>query len=188
MSNVEDWERKHSLPPVMSGLLLVASLGMGFGFLFAGILQLKITNESKSWAHTDGVISQSRWREGRGSGSGSAQITYRYSVGGQSYEGSNILPGSNEYSEPDHRSKFRQYSTGTKVTVFYDPTDAQNSCLEVGVITRYPFIFIGLGIFFVFAAGGLAWRLLKGKPIVWVGHGTEPPPVIEDYHLFPKEK
>ena len=189
MSNVEDWERSHALPPVLSYVLLVVALVMGFGFLGAAISQLWSSHKSKSWAKTQGVIFESKWIPNHLlHGEGKPRIAYRYSVNGQGYEGSNILPGLNEYFTPDAQAKLRQYPVGAIVAVFYDPSDPQNSSLEIGVITESTYITFVLGIFFTLAAGAFAWRIRKRRPIPFTMGGTEPPPVIEDYHLFPKDK
>ena len=119
---------------------------------------------------------------------GSAQIVYRYTVDGQSYEGDNILPGLNESLTRDARATVRQYPVGASVTVFYDPSDYQDFCLEIGVLPELPYLMLGLGAFFILTSTALGWRKRKGRPIPFVGHGTEPPPVIEDYNLFPKDK
>jgi uncharacterized protein DUF3592 len=186
MSNVEDWERRHALHPVLSYLLLGAAMVMGFVFLGIALSQLWSFFESKSWVQTQGVISQSQWVPRRGGNS--AQINYKYSVNGQSYEGNNILPGLNQYSQPEQEAKLKQYPAGATVTVFYDPSDPQESSLEVGVITESMFLNFGLGTFFTLAAGAFAWRMKKGRPIPFTMGGSEPPPVIEDYHLFPRDK
>jgi Protein of unknown function (DUF3592) len=189
MSNVEDWDRRHALPPALSYVLIGAALVLGFGFLGGAISQLWSSHKSKSWAQTQGVISESKWVPNHlQHGEGTAQIAYRYSVGGQSYEGTNILPGLNEYLTPDKQAKLRQYPVGATVTVFYDPTDPQNSSLEIGVITELTFIMFGLAIFFLLGAGAFIWRMRKGRPIPFTRGGTEPPPIIEDYKLFPKDK
>jgi len=187
MSNVEDWERRHALPRVLSYILTASALVLGFVFLVWGISQLWTSHQSKSWAHAQGVVYQSEWVENHlNHGEGTANIAYRYSVGGQSYEGTNILPGTNEYLTPDIQAKLRQYPVGANVTVFYDPADPQDSALEIGVITDLTMF--GLATFFILGATALVWRLRSGRPIPHVGYGTEPPPVIEDYNLFPKDK
>ena len=186
-SNVEDWERLHALSPALSYFLTAVVLLMGLGFLGGGISMLWSTQKSKSWPHTPGVISESEWRLTNRS-NGIAHIVYRYSVAGQSYDGNNILPGINEYTSTDEEAKVRQYRPGSRVTVFYDPSDPQNSCLEVGVLTRNPFIVLGLAIFFTLNGGALAWRLRSRRPIPYVGRGAEPPPVVEDYYFLPKDK
>jgi hypothetical protein len=184
MSNFEDWERQNSLPPKLAWILVAVCVLFGFAFLFVGTSQLYATQESKTWPHTKGVITESWWKSGHKSSC--AVIKYKYSVGGQVFEGSNILPGRNEFLPSEEKEKLRQYPTGANVDVFYDPLDPQNSCLEVGVINRLPFLLLGIGAFFLIGACAFTWRLWKRKPIPWIGHGTQPPPVIEDYYLFPK--
>jgi hypothetical protein len=186
-SNVEEWERLHALSPALSYFFTGVALLLGLGLFGAGISMLWSTQNSKTWPHTPGVISESEWRL-RGRDDGIAHIVYRYSVAGQSYDGNNILPGINEYTSSDEEAKVRQYRPGSSVTVFYDPSDPQNSCLEVGVLTRTPFIMLGLAIFFILSGGSFAWSLRSRRPIPHVGHGTEAPPVIEDYYFLPKDK
>ncbi len=92
LANVENWERKHALPPAASYVLVGASLILGFFILALAIFQLWSTHKSRSWAQIKGVISESTWAPARSRHeSGFAQITYQYSIGGQSYEGTNIF-------------------------------------------------------------------------------------------------
>jgi len=189
MSNVEDWERKNALPSVASYLLVGASLALGLFILALAISQLWSTHSSKSWAQTQGVISQSIWAPPRSRHEdGFAQITYNYSLGGQRYEGSNLLPGKNEYSNPEQREKLRQYPVGAIVTVFYDPSHPQDSCLEPGVATSLPFLLLGVATFFILGGGWFTWRMRKGRAIPFTMYRDEAPPIIEDYKLFPKDK
>lgn len=189
MSNVKDWERKHALPPAASYLLVGASLMLGFFILALAISQLWSTHKSRSWAQIQGVISESTWAQARSRHeSGFAQITYKYSIDGQSYEGSNILPGKNEYSDPQQREKLRQYPVGAIVTVFYDPNHPQDSCLEPGVATSLPFLLLAIASFFILGGGWFAWRMRRGRLIPFTVYTGEPPPIIEDYKLFPRDK
>lgn len=189
MSNVENWERKHALPPAASYLLVGASLMLGFFILALAISQLWSTRKSRSWAQIQGVISESTWAPARSRHeSGFAQIAYKYSIDGQSYEGSNILPGKNEYSDPEQREKLRQYPVGAIVTVFYDPNHPQDSCLEPGVVTSLPFLLLAIASFFSLGGGWFAWRMRRGRLIPFTVYSGEPPPIIEDYKLFPRDE
>ena len=189
MSNVQEWERKHALNPVASYLLIGASLVLGLFLLSVAISQMWTTHKSTSWEKTQGVITQSNWVPSRSRHEGETlHVEYKYAVGGQRYEGTNILPGANEYSERDQKEKFRQYPVGAAVGVFYDPSHPQDSCLEPGVTTSLPFLLLGLAIFFILGGAAFAWRMRRGRPIPFTMYGAEPPPVIEDYNLFPKDK
>src|SRR5574338_717730 len=98
MSNLQEWERKHALSPVASYLLIGASLVLGFFFLAVAISQLWAIHKSRSWAKTQGVITHSNWVPSRSRHEGvTLHVAYKYAVGEQGYEGTNILPGANEY-------------------------------------------------------------------------------------------
>ena len=44
-----------------------------------------------------------------------------------------------------------------------------------------------MGVFFLYAAVAIAWRVAKGKPIPQVTKSGGPPPTIEVYHFLPKD-
>ena len=143
MGNVEDWNRQQAVPPC-GHLIIAVSLIMGLLSLAVGIFLLLITQESRTWPSTQGVISESWWMQG--TKSSCAVIRYKYRVGERSYEGNSILPYSNEYSQAEQRLKVDQYPVGANVKVFYDPNHPQNSCLEVGVVTTTPFALFGVAV------------------------------------------
>ncbi len=92
------------------------------------------------------------------------RLRYSYSVNGRTYEGGNLLPGTLAYTDRDEEEKVRQYRPGMTVSVYYDPRNPESSALEVGVMTRFPFIALAIGLPFIFGAAYIVWSSLRGKP------------------------
>lgn len=150
--------------PIIGIIFVLILLGLGGAFLYWSGSQLWDYFASRSWASTQGVIYQSRFIDRGRRRDSEAQIRYRYSVNGQSYEGSNLLAGSLAYTDADEEEKVRQYRPGMTVPVYYDPQRPESSALEVGVLTRFPFIGLIVGLFFFVSGVYIAIALMRPKP------------------------
>jgi hypothetical protein len=90
-----------------------------------------------------------------------ACVTYRYSVGGRTFDCSRLaVDGSLTSQSLDAPlSAIERYRPGMKVTVFHDPADPAYGALEVG--PRYTVV--GLLIFMAAISVGISLVLLKGS-------------------------
>ncbi len=143
--------------------MILLFTGLGGAFLYWSVSQLWYVFSSRSWPSTEGTIYESRYIDHGRRRDGEARIRYRYAVNGRSYEGGNLLPGTLAYTDRDEQEKVRQYRPGMTVPVYYDPENPESSSLEVGVVTRFPFLGLGIGLPFILYAAYAGWRLLRGK-------------------------
>ena len=150
--------------PIVGIIFVLILLGLGGGLLYWSGAQFWDYYASRNWTATQGVIYQSRFIDRGRRRDSEAQIRYRYSVGGQSYEGGNLLPGSLAYTDADEEEKVRQYRPGMTVPVYYDPQNPNTSALEVGVMTRFPFIGLVIGLLFFVGGVYVAIALARNKP------------------------
>jgi hypothetical protein len=94
---------------------------------------------SPKWPSTSGEITSSRLNYEFGWGKGSLShyvpdVVFRYSVNGKTYLGQQIsFPKPKFLSNTDAARVRDSYPIGTKVEVFYDPTNPSTSCLVTGV-------------------------------------------------------
>ena len=187
MSNVERWERRNALHPTLGKVYVVLLLCLGLAPIWWTVSVFRAARASRNWSRTEGVITESRWITGVGPHrSGSADIRFRYTLNGQSYDGHNILAGGGEYYPDKQKEKVRQYRIGMTVPVFYDPKDPRSSCLEPGQGSEMSYVLLGIGLFFLFAALWLIWRLVRKQPIT-NRSGSDPPPAVEEYDFLPKK-
>lgn len=147
------------LPMIIFTLLCA---GFGIAFLYWSASQLWYVVASRSWAQTDGLITESRYIDNGPRRDSEARIRYTYAVGEQTYEGGNLLPGSLAYDDATEEQKVQQYRRGKTVTVFYDPGDPASSSLERGVTTRLTYIGLVLGLAFFSYAVYLVVNLIRG--------------------------
>lgn len=165
MSNVIAHNRKQAPHPRAAILLAVICVGFGGAFLYWSISQFWYSYASSSWASTQGTIYESRYVDHGRRRDGEARIRYSYSVNGRAYEGGNLLPGTLAYTDADEEEKVQQYRPGMTVPIYYDPENPESSSLEVGVVTRFPFIALAIGLPFTFYAAYLGWGLVRGQPV-----------------------
>ena len=163
-ANAAQQPQQKSASPIIGIIFVLILLGLGGGLLYWTGAQLWDYFASRNWASTQGVIYQSRFIDRGRRRDSEAQIRYRYSVNGQSYEGGNLLPGSLAYTDSDEEEKVRQYRPGMTVPVYYDPQHPESSALEVGVMTRWPFISLVIGLFFFVSGVYIAIALMRDKP------------------------
>jgi hypothetical protein len=129
--------------------LFTLAMGLaGFAWTCRAIVRARA---SEQWPRTAATIEQSSVSSRVGSESTKlheAKVTYRYSVDGREFTGSEIHIGpqwSWSSSEPA-KSLVQQYPRGAAVTIAYDPAKPEDAVLEPGVTAG--------------AWGGLAFFLL----------------------------
>ncbi|MCY3413501.1 MAG: DUF3592 domain-containing protein [Candidatus Heimdallarchaeota archaeon] len=135
------------------GLVAVGIFLLLFGLIFslAGyFIIIDSLDIEQTWGTTTGTIMAS---EIVNNGEGyTAYIRYSYQVGGRSYQSDSVYPGGASYSSSDS-SEFEalveKYPVGASVTVYYNPSDPEQSALETD-IPGFIWIFPGIGLFFVF--------------------------------------
>jgi hypothetical protein len=114
---------RKTLWPIAAGVCLI---------VFGGYLRI-LSLRSRTWPVTSGVITDSRWRTRTSGGheeKTSADIRYRYTVGGQIYRGDVISYGDMLFASDSDR--LQRYPQGATVEVHYDPRDPGLAVLESG--------------------------------------------------------
>ena len=91
-----------------------------------------------------------------------AEITYEYTVDGETYQSSNIYPGMGRSSSGQNQAQnlVEDHPEGETVTAYYDPDNPSNSFL----IKNQQLLFLGMagfgGLFVLAGIGALGKRLL----------------------------
>ena len=142
---------------VGASFLLLATIA-----LYAGGSRLLAARASAHWSETEGLIIESRTTSNcilcR------PTINYHYDVKGQSFVGSNITAGpQNYYSRSEADVKVRSYKVGSKLAVYYDPKTPAVSCLEPGVLRRSAYLYLAFSGYLISAALFLFWRSYRSK-------------------------
>ena len=157
-------------------LFLVAAAVMfmlGFGLIGYAVKDFSKKNGKKTWPQTTGeiiqsnadaieeVINRERYDKNKHFG---LDIRYTYRVNLTSYESSKVSEAAYEgitgiaYSEERVRAYAKQYQTGTKVTVYYDPENPENSILIPSAPTGLLVFFILMGVSVLFC--GLSFLMV----------------------------
>ena len=90
------------------------------------------------------------------------EVTYEYTVDGQTYESSNVMPGPGRSSTGENRAEslVEDHPEGETVTAYYDPENPSNAFL----VKNQQLLFLGIaafgGIFVLAGIGSLGKRLL----------------------------
>jgi hypothetical protein len=162
-TNDEQVNRDHptiSRAPAMivgASLLFLATIA-----LYAGGSRLLVARASARWPQTEGWIIESRTTSNcilcR------PTINYHYDVKGQSFVGTNITAGpQNYYNRGDADVKVRSYKVGSKLAIYYDPKDPASSCLEAGVPGWFAYLYLAFAGCLISAALALLGRHSRSK-------------------------
>ena len=143
---------------VLIGLLIVVFL-MGGAGLWAGYSRWSLGSASMSWASIDGTVTSSLVNRSRAIRRNSssretdyyARVSYRFVVEGKSYTGDQVRfddppGGTGEGGKQEAEEFVERFSTGSKVSVYYDPEDPESSVLIQGTTGTGVWIPGGLGI------------------------------------------
>jgi len=90
------------------------------------------------------------------------EITYEYTVDGQTYENSNVMPGPGQSSTGQNRANnlVEDHPEGETVTAYYDPENPSNSFL----VKNQQLMFLGVaafgGLFALLGVASLGKRVL----------------------------
>jgi hypothetical protein len=155
---------------VGASFLLLATIA-----LYAGGSRLLAARTSARWPETDGLIIESR------AGSNCTHcwptINYYYTVASQSFVGSNITAGTQDYyNRGEANAKASSYTVGSKLAVYYDPKDPAVSCLEPGVLRWFTYLYLTLAGCLMNAGLFLFRRLKRSTP---KGNKAVPPAGIQ---------
>jgi hypothetical protein len=125
--------------------------------LYAGGSRLLAARASERWPHTEGLIIESRTTSNcilcR------PTINYHYDVSGQSFVGSNITAGPQDYYNRDEAEvKVRSCKVGNKLAVYYDPNAPAVSCLEPGARRWSAYLYLAFAGCLISAALFLFYR------------------------------
>ncbi|MCB8944514.1 MAG: DUF3592 domain-containing protein [Ardenticatenaceae bacterium] len=126
---------------------------VGGGLCFWGWNILQDARASASWPTAVGLITRSEVTEStdaEGGDSYSPEVTYTYQVNSLSYVGNRIKFGENSYNSRNRAQEIAaNYPVNKEITVFYEPTQPDNSVLEAGVSSG-SYIVLAIGALFVF--------------------------------------
>jgi uncharacterized protein DUF3592 len=125
--------------------------GVGIGLLLFGMNQRKQGTASQSWPTTTGtILSATLSQQSRRNSQGYHDVTYAptveytYEVNGNSYRSDKINAGwTVSYDAGTAQNKLSQYQPGTRVTVYYNPTNPANAVLEPKSATGNIFMIAG---------------------------------------------
>ena len=116
----------------------VVFMAIGAAGVVWSIWELVQALSSSRWSQTEGLVLVSdlqRTRDGDGGYMYRPEVSYSYQAGGADFVGTRPKFGARislSWSGPAARTT-RKYPVGSRVTVWYDPADPQESVLETGV-------------------------------------------------------
>ncbi len=142
--------------PLLGLLIMPLFLIAGIFLARHGSKVLDNAKQSIAWPTTQGVIVNSevvRERNRNSSSSGSsvtytADVMFEFQLDGQTYSSNNVSFGQySSSSASDARKIVRAYPANSRVTVYYNPDNPDESVLEPGV-SAGSYMILGMGILF----------------------------------------
>jgi hypothetical protein len=131
---------------------------VGIGVMAWGFSEVYTANCSKGWPQADGTILSSEIGQhsgGEGGTTYSADISYEFTVNGETIKGSRVRFGEVTLGNQGVASKIvNKYKPGTKVKIHYNPKDPYDSVLEPGVHGMSTWFTVIFGLVFAVAAAG----------------------------------
>ena len=121
------------MDPVLVVVVNAVLALFGGGLLFIGIRSRRAAQASRAWSSTQGTVdssqvitsgsNRSRWYK--------AQVTYTFTVNGQSYTSDKVFFGDARSSSMAKEQRVvDRYKAGAPVEVFYSPQQPQEAVLE----------------------------------------------------------
>jgi hypothetical protein len=124
------------MPPKFVWGFLSIFLVVGLVLLIYGGHLLIKSAQSASWPSAEGVVKTAEMGRHTGDKSTtySAEVTYEYTVDGKPFTGNKIRMVQVNNSDSSYASEdLSNYAVGTKVKVYYSPSDSKDCVLEPGV-------------------------------------------------------
>jgi len=144
MKRVLWWAGKLMIPVSM---ILLGLAGMHYG---QGIVEKSY--ETVNWPSTQGEITYSRLKRTSWTSDGktevdySADIRYRYWIGGKEYTDSDVRLVMPNYNTPEEvQTLLDRYPEEKQVTVYYNPGDLEDAVLE-NVVDEDTYVFYYMGV------------------------------------------
>ena len=159
---------------------------VGVVCIYLGIKELEKANASEDWPAVEGTVLHSSVdiRRGDDSTSYSAEVMYTYEVEGNVHSSNRIGYGSVSSSSPGGAQRIvNSYPVDSRVTVYYDPSNPEESVLRPGRSAATYFFPIFGG---VFALSGLSMLIFLPKVFAPKQNEARPqknpfPPLRKDY-------
>ena len=112
-------------------LIVIATLGIGFWFLYAAISTRQKSKIAQEWPVARGVVTVSevvedRMRSATGKASVSyiPEVRYEYNVNGEKLTGNKIVFGNSSYAYITAAEICEHFPVGAPVDVYYNPAQA----------------------------------------------------------------
>jgi hypothetical protein len=161
-NDAEVYRDHHTISRAPAMIVSASFLFLATIALYAGGSRFLAARASERWPETEGLIIESRTTSNcilcR------PTINYHYDVKGQSFVGSNITAGpQNYYNRDEADMKVRSYKVGSKLAVYYDPKAPAVSCLEPGVLRWSVYLYLAFAGCLISAALFLFWRSHKSR-------------------------
>jgi hypothetical protein len=158
MNNIRD--KKTICDLVISFLFL----SFGLGIVICGVIYSQKPRQIM-WPYTNGDIIEFTM-----TGSDSAYVHIKYSVGGKPYQKFQKLLAVGEIDETDLEMLSEKYPKGSKIKVFYNPRSPESSKIELQKSKPHrplAFVIILVGVFFLSFGGYLFYRISIGKQALY---------------------
>lgn len=137
---------------------------IGLAIIIQQKMLKKKARASQSWPTVDGTIRKSQVTHKAGYNQGStfrADVAYEYKVKARRYKGKNVClsydVGTGDRGRAEQRCA--QYPVGRTISVYYNPDNPADACLERRVDA--PGFFILIAAFFMFFGGGMILGIIS---------------------------
>lgn len=157
--------------PIGTAFIAITLTVIGFIVLFYfGWPKYQMAKKSLEWPKTSGVILSSnvsstiKKEKNKSVKMYSVNISYKYTVGTESFTSHDLYLGSNDSSSSDRSDAYKtikKYPIGKKVDVFYSPETPDIGILEPGVKFEHYLILLVGGVFFIVGAMLLVGTVFK---------------------------
>ena len=148
-------------------MVLVALVLMGFGF--RGVYWIVIDGTrgfaSRTWPSVSSTILAGTLEEsyGRGGREWTPNLTYSFSIDGKKYFGHDIKFPPRRSSLTSAKATLERYPVGKTVTVYYNPNDPAQACLEPGPDGWFLFIIPVVTLLLLASSVWLGIIALRGR-------------------------
>ena len=141
-------------------LLCFLSVPVSGYFLTQIVIQAR---GSHDWPSVEGQLLRAQVG-GNGAHGFHADVSYRYEVNGQIYNGQRVRTSDGEYKIRDGaKQAIRGLIAGQRITVYYDPHDPSESVLEPGAGYQ-EYTLLGVPVILLVMGAGLLIRLRRTQP------------------------